>query len=128
MSITLKRPLVEMHSRLCDIPIEWLRSIEPKIQRAGFLPCWMWAGAVDGDGYPIMKEPGSKKGALVKVRPYVAHLFWDFPRGLKVRTSCRALNCVNPRHLIVVEPLVRNRGPRPGSAPAPLPGPGLRPG
>lgn len=94
--IKKKRTLFNRNSKLVDVPQEWLRWIEPKIKIGAFAPCWIWIGAMERNGYPIMNVDGS----VVMVARYVASMFWDFPKSAYVVHSCRARNCVNPNHLV----------------------------
>jgi hypothetical protein len=99
--ISLKRPLIEMSSRLQDIPIEWLRLVEPKLVRGPYLPCWIWVGLLDQKGHPLIRNPASNK--VEQGHRFVASLFWDFPPHFYVKFSCQHTNCLNPKHLIPTE-------------------------
>ena len=97
----MRRPLVELHSRLGDIPIEWLRLNEPRLVRGAFLPCWIWSGRCDNNGYPLLKSPVT--GKYVMTRRFVAAMFWKFPDHYYVALSCNNINCLNPRHIVPQE-------------------------
>lgn len=90
-----RRPLINMLTQLENIPKEWLNHVEPRVVRGSFLPCWVWCGAVDQNGYPIMRVAGK----IVMVHRFVAKIFWDFPNDYYVRRKCSVNNCVNPNHL-----------------------------
>ncbi len=96
--IKLKRPLIEMSSRLQDIPELWLKIIEPKIMRGPYLPCWVWTGAMDDDGFSIINAPGLRKN--YKGHRFVAELFWEFPQTFYVAHTCQRPNCLYPAHLV----------------------------
>jgi len=79
-----------------NIPKEWLNVIEPKVMRGAFLPCWIWTGALDKNGYPIIYLD---RGKTIMAHRFVAKLFWRFPEDWYVSRSCGTQNCVNPNHL-----------------------------
>lgn len=97
------RSLIDMHSRLDEIPSVWLQSIEPKIIRGSFMPCWIWSGSIQSQtGLGLIYSPVNGKQMIVT--RFVAEVFWEFPkeRGKTfVYHSCHRPNCVNPNHLIV---------------------------
>lgn len=92
-----RRPLFNMITRLENIPKEWLNHIEPKIVRGPFLPCWVWTGALDRNGYPVMNVDG----AMVMVHRFVAKIFYIFPEEWFVTRSCNVQNCLNPNHIVI---------------------------
>ncbi len=92
-----KRALINMHTRFENIPKEWLNQIEPFVVRGPFLPCWVWCGALDRNGYPIKNVDG----VMVMVHRYVAKIFYDFPDNWYVKRECNVQNCVNPNHLVI---------------------------
>ncbi len=92
-----RRPLINIHTQLENIPKEWLNVIEPHVVRGAFLPCWVWAGAVDGNGYPYLNVDGK----MVMAHRFVARIFYDFPDEYYVSKSCGVRNCVNPNHLTI---------------------------
>lgn len=92
-----RRALFNALTKLENIPKEWLNHVEPHVVRGAFLPCWVWAGACDRNGYPIMRVDGS----IVMVHRFVASLFWTFDKGHYVKRTCNVNNCVNPNHLVV---------------------------
>lgn len=98
MSITRKRPMLTMDSRLSEIPPDWIKWIEPKIVRGSFLPCWIWSGALDRNGYPLLRHPARGQ---ISARRFVAEMFWDFPDIWFVTCNCHHMNCLNPSHIIV---------------------------
>jgi hypothetical protein len=99
MSIILRRPLLDMHTRLSEIPEDWLKYIEPKIMRGSFLPCWVWTGGMDKYGYPMVRHPMLR--ASVMAHRYVASMFWEFPDHYFVTRTCHRINCLCPGHLVV---------------------------
>lgn len=103
--LELKRPLINIRSRLEDIPRDWLINIEPFVFRAPrFAECWLWQGQQD-KGYArmyraVVGEDGKKKSGNRCARRFVAHLFWDFEDdAFYVRNSCKNNMCVNPNHI-----------------------------
>ncbi len=99
MSIIIRRPIIDMETRLRDIPPDWLRYIEPRIIRGSFLPCWIWGGSTDRNGYPLMTCPYNHKTVMAK--RWVARLFWDYPESAFVSDTCGHRNCLNPYHILV---------------------------
>jgi hypothetical protein len=98
MSITNIRPITTMQTRLCDIPEDFLKYVEPKLMRGSFLPCWVWTGTMDRNGYPMVRHP---VGGLIMAHRFVASLYWEFPEAYFVTRTCHRINCVNPSHLVV---------------------------
>lgn len=96
--IIKKRPLFNLNTAFENVPKEWLNHIEPRVTRGPFLPCWVWHGSIDDNGYPRMRIDDNK---VVKVHRWVAGLFWDFPDDYYVKQTCGCRNCVNPTHLKV---------------------------
>jgi hypothetical protein len=92
-----RRPLFNTKTQLENIPKEWLNHIEPHVVRGAFLPCWVWAGQCDRNGYPTMRVDGK----MVMVHRFVASLFWTFGKDKYVRRRCHVQNCVNPNHIYV---------------------------
>jgi len=90
-----RRALFNIHTQLENVPKEWLNHVEPHVVRGAFLPCWVWAGACDRNGYPIMRVDDG----MVMVHRFVAGLFWTFDKSYYVRRTCKVNNCVNPNHL-----------------------------
>jgi hypothetical protein len=117
MTITLIRPLIDLDTRLRDIPELWLRYIEPRVFRGGFLPCWVWTGSIDQNGLALMRLPGHPQAEKrsVAVRRYVANIFWELPTRYYVshNESCLHTHCVNPAHLVIkpAKHLMRVAGP-----------------
>lgn len=80
----------------------------PKVDRRGPRECWLWTGAVTGNGYDygyLGRTPASGHGPAVPA--VLAHrLSWEIhkgaiPRGLCVLHTCDVPRCVNPAHLFV---------------------------
>lgn len=95
------RPLFGMDSKLQDIPTYWLREIEPKIIRKGM--CWIWQGAHDKNGEPVMAllNPKTNKYNTRLVKRVVAALFWELKKFYDVVHLCGNLSCLNPAHFYV---------------------------
>jgi hypothetical protein len=100
MSISRRRGLLTMDSRLSEIPPEWLKYIEPKVVRGSFLPCWIWTGVIDRNGYPFFRHPAHGQ---IGVRGFITRMFWEYPDNYFVTNICHRINCVNPTHLVVQE-------------------------
>lgn len=97
MGLVLIRPVINMETRLRDIPDDWLKFVEPKIIRGSFLPCWVWTGRLDRNGYPVLRHP--LYGHLMAHR-FVAGMFWQYPENWFVTRTCHRINCLNPGHLV----------------------------
>ncbi len=96
-----KRPIFNLKTSLENIPTEWLRNIEPKVQRGAWLPCWIWTGLVDPNGYPIMSaKQANGRRTYVMVHRVVAKMFYGFDDSCIVRRTCKTVNCVNPAHVM----------------------------
>lgn len=102
-----KRPLINLDSKLRDIPAGFARDVLPHLTWYGFEPCWIWTGPVDRDGYPIIRRtnPSTKKVEQFSMRRLVANEFWVYPDDAVVKVQCENINCLNPGHLVVT----RNR-------------------
>lgn len=99
-----KRPLINLDSKLRDMPAAFARDVLPHLTWYGFEPCWIWFGSVDFRGYPIMRrtrQDGSKKLEQFMMRRLVASMFWQFPDDAVIKLSCENINCLNPNHLVV---------------------------
>jgi len=97
MIATKRRALINVRTSLENVPKEWLNQIEPKIFRGAFLPCWVWSGALDNNGYPIMNVDGRQ----MSVAKMVAKIFYEFPEDWHVDRSCHNKSCLNPNHIRV---------------------------
>ncbi len=92
-----RRPLFNLITRFENVPKEWLNHVEPHVVRGPFLPCWVWSGGLDRNGYPILWV----EGKMVMVHRFVAKIFYDFPPNWYVTRECLVQNCVNPSHLVI---------------------------
>lgn len=59
--------------------------------------CWLWAGALDKDGYGLMRV--TKNGTLRSHRVFYQHYIGPIADGLVIDHLCRVRCCVNPSHL-----------------------------
>lgn len=100
-----RRPLINLLTQFGNVPKEWLNHIEPKIVRGPFLPCWVWSGALDRNGYPTFYVEGD----MVMAHRYVAKLFYIFPDEWYVTQSCNVRNCLNPTHIVIKETKTRKK-------------------
>lgn len=87
-----KRPQV---ATLVRETLEWLHIAE---QREEYGDCWLWTGATNAQGYPIIKWPGC---TCATVRRVVLALDAR-PAGPRqpVVPTCGERACVNPAHLV----------------------------
>lgn len=110
MNITLIRHPIDINTRLCDIPKDWLSLIERRIERMG--THWLWTGGVGHPrNYPVLDVPGL---GHVPARRFVMHMFYDFPdKGTFIVTGpkhvCAEELCLNPKHLIITTKHPRSR-------------------
>jgi HNH endonuclease len=73
-----------------------------KVRRDKRSRCWVWTGALRGDGkYPAFSLNRVQFGAH---RLSYIHFVGRIPKGLEIDHLCRNKQCVNPRHL---EPVTR---------------------
>lgn len=95
------RPYISIHTELGMVPREWLKNIEPSIEREEYYhPCWFWTGAYR-HGHPIVViKREDKKYSTIRAARYVANLFYSFPKEFDVIHSCGNISCLNPLHLI----------------------------
>jgi hypothetical protein len=95
------RPLLTLKTAYGDIPEAWMRNIAKHVIVGAFAPCWIWAGPLDRHGYPMYRatEAITGKVRIVWVRTQICRMFWQFPKGYYVTSTCQAINCVNPSHL-----------------------------
>ena len=100
-AFTIKRPMVTMRTALKDLPVKFMQEVLPRLSIHGFAPCWIWMGAINDHGYPVVHDRGRRKF----LRPRVARMFWDFPEDGVVRMTCPNVNCLNPNHMVLCGPL-----------------------
>src|SRR3990170_6720787 len=98
-------PLIDNFTPISEVPRDWLKIIEPMIKRISAENpkggCWIWQGAIDGDGHPIMftRDFAGRRGQR-RVARWVASFFYEFPLGIEeVTHHCRNITCVRPSHL-----------------------------
>lgn len=60
--------------------------------------CWIWGGAIAGDGYGKLKRQGK---TLRAHRFFYSKLVGPIPAGLVVCHRCDTPLCVNPAHLFI---------------------------
>lgn len=63
--------------------------------------CWLWTGAVNGNGYGYLGRPGKNNGHEYAHRySYMLHK-GKIPPELEISHLCNVRNCINPDHLEV---------------------------
>lgn len=83
----------------------WLPKIEVAWEAQ---PCWKWRGYRNGDGYGIVRRPGSRFGSPVH-RVLYEILVGPFDSILHLDHLCRVRACVCPWHL---DPVTRHENGR----------------
>jgi hypothetical protein len=63
--------------------------------------CWLWTGAVSGNGYGRITAGGNKGKLLFAHRVSYELRFGEIPSGLDVCHRCDVPRCVNPNHLFL---------------------------
>lgn len=75
--------------------------------------CWLWTGALDGQGYGQIWAPVGKNQPLRAHRVAFEVFRGPIPDGLVIDHLCRVRSCINPAHLEPVttrENLLRGTG------------------
>lgn len=67
--------------------------------------CWLWQGAITGQGYAYVNR-GRRLGAVRAHRALYEIEVGPVPEGLDLDHLCRVRHCVNPQHL---EPVTRQK-------------------
>lgn len=95
------RPFFDLDTKLKLVPEDWLKYIEPRIVRSE--TCWLWDGALDMYGEPLMSfyDPVTKKRTTKRVKVFVAEMFWEGVAGHEVVHTCGLLNCLNFAHFYI---------------------------
>jgi len=103
ISVRKKRPLIDLDSKLRDIPAAMARDVLPHMTWYGFEPCWIWFGSVNQQGHPVIRRTRSDTGKVQQysVRRLVAGMFWEFGDDVYCKLSCENANCVNPNHIVL---------------------------
>lgn len=97
------RTLITLRTPLQLIPKDWLDMIEPRIRRPEGTSCWLWDGAVDFEGEPIITAKNLVTGSrgTRRVKRIVADMFWDIDESVHVLHACKNNNCLFPDHFYV---------------------------
>lgn len=88
------------------------QNLQDKIISEPMSGCWLWTGALNGDGYG---------NAWMNKKPILAHkatyqiCVGEVPKGMELDHSCKVRSCVNPHH---VEPVTHQQNVLRGSSPA----------
>lgn len=61
--------------------------------------CWVWDGALTGNGYGHVRREGRAGGKQLAHRWFFERLVGPIPEGLCLDHLCRNPRCVNPEHL-----------------------------
>lgn len=99
--------LCRMHAQRKKRHGDPLVALKPKlpfwerVNKAGPGGCWLWTGAVDGNGYGTVTI---ERVQLSTHRVAYELLVGPIPAGLTIDHLCRVLACCNPAHL---EPVTR---------------------
>jgi hypothetical protein len=101
--IEKKRPLLTMMTPFGDVPEYWLRRIEPQIVRSKEHTCWIWQGAHDKEGEPVINFTNEITGArnTRRAKRAIADIFFVVKRMWDVLHGCGNLSCLNPAHFKV---------------------------
>lgn len=122
--ITKKRPLLDLKTPLKLIPKGWLDVIEPHIIRPSDTSCWIWTGAVDRDGEPIIyvvNAATTGKRSTRRVKRIIGDMYWNIRGTQDIIHECGTKNCLAPFHFYVSElhwtqenraQLIKRRGER----------------
>lgn len=70
-------------------------------------PCWIWQGAVNGDGYPVCSHDLQKSRFVYRLN--YERKYGPLPQGYEIHHKCRVRPCVNPDHLLPVTHKQNNR-------------------
>lgn len=100
--IGIRKPVINLDSRLRDIPKDWLMYFEPYIYRCSDHSCWLWLRQMIG-GLPVMRCPSTGRKNVSAPR-VMMRLFFDFDDTYyvrRVKSKCPRKNCMNPNHYIV---------------------------
>ena len=99
--ITKKRPLIDLTTKLADIPRIWLQMVEPRLTRSG--TCWLWDGATFADGEPLLNYTNVETGKrnTRRVKRIIADIFWEMKDHYDIVHACGNTNCLNPAHFYI---------------------------
>lgn len=75
----------------------------------GPLGCWVWDGALNSDGYPLVWHEG--KPQLARRVTWEQHN-GPIPEGHVLRNECMKRSCVRPDHQVVLPDAVARAMPR----------------
>lgn len=85
-----------------------------QVDRGSPTDCWLWSGAVHGNGYAYIRVDGERP---VAHRYAYELLIGPIPEGMTLDHLCRVRHCVNPRHL---EPVTFEENVQRGMSPSAL--------
>lgn len=77
-----------------------------KVDKDGGAPCWIWTGALNGNGYGRLRRNSFN---LYPHRVAYEYEVGPIPEGFQIDHLCGVRACVNPDHLEAVSQYENNR-------------------
>lgn len=101
------KPLVTLRTPLGEVPSFWLELVEHRLRRPKGTTCWLWQGACDNDGEPmiVVRDLVNDRRTTKRVKKIIVDHFWpERPPGYwMILHSCKATNCLNAEHFWVTD-------------------------
>ena len=79
-----------------SLPIDPKKRFEGKYEVESSTGCWLWSGALNGNGWPTFSVAG--KAEMAHRFAYGAYV-GPISNGDNIHRACGAVRCVNPKHL-----------------------------